>query len=43
MTPNGKLANEEGPDILHVINAPAATAALATGQKNAERVLLRLN
>jgi L-2-hydroxyglutarate oxidase LhgO len=49
MTPDGKLVDdfhfEEGPGILHVVNAPspAATAALAIGQKIAERVLPRLN
>ena len=45
MSPAGKLVDdfhfEEGPGILHVLNAPspAATAALAIGQTIAERVL----
>jgi L-2-hydroxyglutarate oxidase LhgO len=49
MTRDGKLVDdfhfEEGPGILHVVNAPspAATAALAIGEKIAERVLPRLN
>jgi L-2-hydroxyglutarate oxidase LhgO len=49
MTPDGRLVDdfhfEEGPGILHVVNAPspAATAALAIGQKIVERVLPRLN
>jgi L-2-hydroxyglutarate oxidase len=48
MTPDGSLIEdfhfEEGPGILHVINAPspAATASLAIGQRIAEKVLTRL-
>jgi L-2-hydroxyglutarate oxidase len=44
MLPEGKLVEdfhfEEGPGILHVLNAPspAATAALAIGQHIAEKV-----
>lgn len=49
MLPNGSLVEdfhfEEGPGILHVINAPspAATASLAIGAKISEKVLTRLN
>ena len=49
MTPGGSLVEdfhfEEGPGILHVINAPspAATASLAIGQRIAEKVLTQLN
>jgi (S)-2-hydroxyglutarate dehydrogenase len=49
MTADGKLVEdfhfEEGRGILHVVNAPspAATAALAIGQRIAEKVLTRLN
>lgn len=49
MTPGGSLVDdfhfEEGPGILHVINAPspAATASLAIGQRIAEKVLTQLN
>ncbi|MGH7980270.1 MAG: L-2-hydroxyglutarate oxidase [Limisphaerales bacterium] len=49
MTSNGSLVEdfhfEEGPRILHVINAPspAATASLAIGAKISEKVLTRLN
>ena len=49
MTPSGSLVEdfhfEEGPGILHVINAPspAATASLAIGQRIAEKVLTQLN
>ncbi|HRT10887.1 MAG TPA: L-2-hydroxyglutarate oxidase, partial [Candidatus Paceibacterota bacterium] len=48
MTPDGKLVEdfhfEEGAGILHVVNAPspAATAALAIGQRITEKVLTRL-
>lgn len=48
MMPNGSLIEdfhfEEGPGILHVINAPspAATASLAIGQRIAEKVLMQL-
>ena len=47
MTADGRLVEDfhfdEGPGILHVINAPspAATAALAIGQRIAEKVLTR--
>jgi L-2-hydroxyglutarate oxidase len=49
MTPDGSLIEdfhfEEGPGILHVINAPspAATASLAIGQRIAEKVLTQLH
>ena len=49
MTPDGNLVEdfhfEEGPGILHVINAPspAATASLAIGQRIAEKALTQLN
>jgi (S)-2-hydroxyglutarate dehydrogenase len=48
MTPDGSLIEdfhfEEGPGILHVINAPspAATASLAIGQRIAEKVLTQI-
>jgi L-2-hydroxyglutarate oxidase len=48
MTPDGSLIEdfhfEEGPGILHVINAPspAATASLAIGQRIAEKILTQL-
>ena len=48
MTPEGNLIEdfhfEEGPGILHVINAPspAATASLAIGSKISEKVLTQL-
>jgi len=48
MTPNGSLIEdfhfEEGPGILHVINAPspAATASLAIGQRISEKVLTQI-
>jgi L-2-hydroxyglutarate oxidase len=48
MTPDGSLIEdfhfEQGPGILHVINAPspAATASLAIGQRIAEKVLTQL-
>ena len=49
MTPDGKLVEdfhfEEGPGMLHVVNAPspAATAALAIGSRIAERVFQQLS
>lgn len=49
MNPDGNLIEdfhfEEGPGILHVINAPspAATASLAIGERIAEKVLTQLN
>jgi L-2-hydroxyglutarate oxidase len=49
MTPDGKLVEdfhfEEQRGILHVVNAPspAATAALAIGERITERVLPRLS
>ena len=49
MSSDGKLVEdfhfEEGPGIIHVVNAPspAATASLAIGSKIAEKVLPRLN
>jgi L-2-hydroxyglutarate oxidase len=49
MLPEGKLVEdfhfEEGPGILHVLNAPspAATASLAIGAKIVEKVLTRLS
>ncbi|MGH7940390.1 MAG: L-2-hydroxyglutarate oxidase [Limisphaerales bacterium] len=49
MMPNGNLIEdfhfEEGPGILHVVNAPspAATASLAIGAKISEKVLTRFN
>ena len=48
MTADGKLVEdfhfEEGPGILHVVNAPspAATAALAIGAKISEKILTQL-